>query len=81
MSRLLDEPLPWTESAVCATADPDAFFPEKGGSVREAKAVCAGCDVRRQCLTFALDHGERFGVWGGLSERDRRRLVAERRAS
>lgn len=64
----------WREDALCATTDPEAFFPEKGGSTREAKRVCAACDVRKECLEFALDHDERFGIWGGLSERERRRL-------
>lgn len=64
----------WKEDALCASTDPEAFFPEKGGSTREAKRVCAACDVRVECLEFALDHDERFGIWGGLSERERRRL-------
>ena len=64
----------WWFAGLCAQTDPELFFPEKGGSVREAKAVCAGCPVRAQCLEHALAHGERFGVWGGLSERERRRL-------
>lgn len=64
----------WADDATCAQADPEAFFPERGGSVREAKKVCARCEVRAQCLQFALDNDERFGVWGGLSERERRRL-------
>ena len=54
--------------------DPEAFFPEKGGSTREAKKVCLSCDVRGECLEYALAHDERFGIWGGLSERERRRL-------
>ena len=49
-------------------------FPEKGGSTREAKKVCLSCDVRGECLDYALAHDERFGIWGGLSERERRRL-------
>ncbi len=49
-------------------------FPEKGGSTREAKRVCLSCDVRSECLEYALAHDERFGIWGGLSERERRRL-------
>jgi len=60
--------------ALCAQTDPEAFFPEKGGSTREAKRVCLSCDVRSQCLEYALAHDERFGIWGGLSERERRRL-------
>lgn len=64
----------WQERALCAQTDPEAFFPEKGGSTREAKKVCVGCEVRAECLEFALAHDERFGIWGGLSERERRKL-------
>ncbi len=64
----------WQERALCAQTDPEAFFPEKGGSTREAKRICSGCDVRPECLEYALAHDERFGIWGGLSERERRRL-------
>ena len=64
----------WWFAGLCAQTDPELFFPEKGGSVREAKRVCAACPVRAQCLAHALAHGERYGVWGGLSERERRRL-------
>ncbi len=60
---------------LCAQTDPELFFPEKGGSTRPAKAVCAGCPVRAQCLEHALAHDERYGVWGGTSERERRRLT------
>ena len=66
--------LSWQERALCAQTDPEAFFPEKGGSTREAKRVCLSCGVRSQCLEYALAHDERFGIWGGLSERERRRL-------
>ena len=66
--------LSWQERALCAQTDPEAFFPEKGGSTREAKRVCLSCDVRAECLEYALEHDERFGIWGGLSERERRRL-------
>jgi WhiB family redox-sensing transcriptional regulator len=64
----------WQDRALCAQTDPEAFFPEKGGSTREAKKICLGCEVRTQCLEYALAHDERFGIWGGLSERERRRL-------
>jgi WhiB family redox-sensing transcriptional regulator len=66
--------LSWQERALCAQTDPEAFFPEKGGSTREAKRVCLSCEVRGECLEYALGHDERFGIWGGLSERERRRL-------
>jgi len=67
----------WQERALCAQTDPEAFFPEKGGSTREAKRICSGCEVRPECLEYALAHDERFGIWGGLSERERRRLRRE----
>lgn len=70
---IVEEPN-WQERALCAQTDPEAFFPEKGGSTREAKKVCLGCDVRSECLDFAVANEERFGIWGGLSERERRKL-------
>jgi WhiB family redox-sensing transcriptional regulator len=63
----------WMLEARCLDADPEAFFPEKGGSTREAKRICAACPVRDECLDYALANDERFGIWGGLSERERRR--------
>ena len=66
--------LSWQERALCAQTDPEAFFPEKGGSTREAKKVCTTCEVRVECLEYALENDERFGIWGGLSERERRRM-------
>lgn len=74
----LDEPAGWEASALCAQTDPDTFFPEKGGSTTPAKRVCAACPVRAECLEEALQGRERFGIWGGLSERERRALLAER---
>ncbi len=68
----------WRLSALCGETDPEAFFPEKGGSTRDAKRVCTGCDVRAECLEFALANDERFGIWGGLSERERRRVRLQR---
>jgi WhiB family redox-sensing transcriptional regulator len=72
-SGLLPAPK-WHERALCAQTDPEAFFPEKGGSTRDAKRICGRCEVRAECLEDALVHDERYGVWGGLSERERRRL-------
>ena len=68
------EQLPWAADAKCLQADPETFFPEKGGSTREAKRICVQCDVRDLCLDYALENDERFGIWGGLSERERRKL-------
>lgn len=72
----LFEDQPWAVDALCAQTDPEAFFPEKGGSTKEGKRICMQCEVRAECLIYALDHDERFGIWGGLSERERRRLKA-----
>ena len=69
-----DAELSWQERALCAQTDPEAFFPEKGGSTRGAKKVCVSCEVRAECLEYALENDERFGIWGGLSERERRKL-------
>lgn len=71
----LDSP-EWMDQGLCAQTDPETWFPEKGGSVREAKAICATCPVVAECLDYALARQERFGIWGGLSERERRRLKA-----
>ncbi|PJJ58530.1 WhiB family redox-sensing transcriptional regulator [Mumia flava] len=68
------EEMGWQDRALCAQTDPEAFFPEKGGSTREAKRVCLTCEVRDECLEYALAHDERFGIWGGLSERERRKV-------
>jgi WhiB family redox-sensing transcriptional regulator len=72
--NLDSDQLSWQADALCAQTDPEAFFPEKGGSTRDAKRICAGCDVKAQCLEYALANDERFGIWGGLSERERRKL-------
>jgi len=69
-----DDPLAWQADSLCAQTDPEAFFPEKGGSTRDAKRICASCEVKAQCLEYALQNDERFGIWGGLSERERRKL-------
>jgi WhiB family redox-sensing transcriptional regulator len=76
------EELSWQDRALCAETDPEAFFPEKGGSTREAKAVCMACEVRAQCLEYALEFeaanpAARYGIWGGKSERERRKLRHE----
>ena len=55
----VDGPLAWQQHALCAQTDPEAFFPEKGGSTREAKAVCQACQVREDCLEYALANDER----------------------
>jgi WhiB family transcriptional regulator, redox-sensing transcriptional regulator len=69
---------PWVERALCAQTDPEVFFPEKGGGTRDAKRTCLACEVRPECLDYALRKRERYGVWGGLSDRERRKLEARR---
>lgn len=64
----------WSADALCSQVDPDLFFPERGASLKDAKAICAKCPVRDTCLSEALEGEERFGVWGGLSEYERRKL-------
>ncbi|CCI83682.1 WhiB family transcriptional regulator [Corynebacterium otitidis] len=64
----------WQDQALCAQTDPEAFFPEKGGSTREAKRICQACAVRDECLEYSLAHDERWGIWGGLTWRERKRL-------
>jgi hypothetical protein len=68
----------WEVDAVCATADPESWFPDRGGSSASAKKICASCPVRRPCLMYSLDADERFGVWGGYSERERRIIKRSR---
>ena len=70
----------WTEEANCKGADADLFFPERGASTRKAKAVCRACTVQDQCLEYAVENSEKFGIWGGLSERERRRIKRQRAA-
>ena len=62
----------WMAAGLCAEVDPELFYPETGAPNRDAKRVCGGCDVRAECLAYALAHRERFGVWGGTTERERR---------
>jgi WhiB family transcriptional regulator, redox-sensing transcriptional regulator len=71
----------WSHHAVCAETDPDVFYPESGEPVTEAKRVCARCPVTTPCLNWALANNERYGVWGGTSERERRRMTRVRKAA
>lgn len=69
--RVLGE---WAQEALCAQVDPDTWFPDKGGTTKPAKQVCRGCSVRRACLQYAIENDLQFGVFGGLSGRERRKL-------
>ena len=67
----------WTSAAACGKADPDELF-VTGAAQNAAKVVCAGCPVRTECLSDALDNRVEFGVWGGMTERERRALLRRR---
>lgn len=66
--------LSWQEQALCIQTDPEVFFPEKGGSARPGKRTCHRCEVRAECLAYALANDERSGIWGGTTGKERRRL-------
>jgi WhiB family transcriptional regulator, redox-sensing transcriptional regulator len=70
----------WMAQALCRGMDPELWFPERGSIADDlqAKKVCSGCPARSKCLDYALDNGERHGIWGGLSERERRRIRLQR---
>jgi WhiB family redox-sensing transcriptional regulator len=66
--------LSWAELAACKGSDNDLWFPERGDNGIHAKAVCWSCPVRLECLTHAMEHNEREGIWGGYSARQRSRM-------
>ncbi|WP_194821273.1 WhiB family transcriptional regulator [Micromonospora sp. S-DT3-3-22] len=77
--RLAFDALPaWHEQANCRGTDTDEFYPDKGGTTRTAKRICARCPVQAECRQDAIDRREPFGVWGGLSERERRQVRRQR---
>lgn len=71
---IFQQDLVWQGKARCLEVDPEIFFPERGGSSKSARAVCNQCEVRLECLRYALKNREQFGIWGGTSERERRKL-------
>ena len=71
----------WQARAACRGMNPEIFYPSRGQLLNDARAVCARCPVRDECREWALDRVERFGIWGGLSEHDRRGLRRQRRAA
>jgi WhiB family redox-sensing transcriptional regulator len=65
----------WEDRALCAEIDPELFFPDGQGTRPDnARRICAACEVRAECLAYAVEHPELEGVWGGLTERERRPL-------
>ena len=68
----------WKLQGACQGLDADIFFPDRGASTRLAKTVCRRCDVQEECLEYAVNNREKFGIWGGLSERERRAIRKKR---
>ena len=79
--RAKAETATWWDLALCAETDPEAFFVEKSGDTRPAKAVCLACPVRLNCLDYAVENRIAWGIWGGLSPRQRRTLLLARSAA
>jgi len=73
--------LSWRQTAACRGVDPDIFYPAAEEEAGVAKAICGQCAVRQTCLEYALVHRERDGVWGGATEKERRRILRQRRKS
>ncbi len=75
---LPDNPSPpdvWQERAACFGIDPDVFFPISEEEAGPALTYCGSCRIREECLAWALKNGERYGVWGGMTEQQRRRIA------
>ena len=79
LAELAGEEQRWQTRALCAQVDHEMWYPEKGGATKDAKRICGMCPVREECLEYALAREERYGVWGGKSERERRKIMRERR--
>lgn len=73
--------LSWRQQAACQGLDPEIFYPVSDDDADAAKSVCGTCSVREACLEHALGSRERDGVWGGATERERRRIIRQRRRS
>jgi len=69
---------PWRNEALCIGMTPNLFFPERGDDSDTARALCADCPSRHPCAEWGIAH-EHFGIWGGLSERERRKIRRQRR--
>lgn len=71
----------WRQRAACRGVDPDIFYPVSDEDAEDAKAICGQCPVQELCLDWALTNREKEGVWGGATERERRRIIRRRRRS
>ena len=72
------EELWWQDDANCKGVDPELFFPKRGESTRVAKEFCSQCKAQEHCLEYSILNAEKFGIWGGLSERERRKIRKDR---
>lgn len=73
-ARIREPPGDWVDQGLCSThPNPELWFPERGAATEPAKAICRACPVQTDCLTYAITNGEKHGIWGGKSERERRR--------
>lgn len=70
----------WMAEGLCRGIDPELFFPDRGESAQPAKDVCSRCSVTQECLDYSLRWNIKHGVWGGMAEKDRRKLRAARTA-
>lgn len=77
---IVGDDIAWQERGACRQVGGDAWFPDQGDNSLSAKKVCKACPVRQECLEYALDHAELEGLWGGVGERMRRKLRADRAA-
>lgn len=71
----ITEERPWVVFSACRQVDPDVFFPTTREQEEHAISICKTCPVRMDCLDYAIEAREKFGIWGGLTEKQRRRLV------
>lgn len=78
-AQQIQQQIQWRELGACRGLEPAIFYPDDGDEALEAKSVCAGCGVRVACLEYALQSREKSGVWGGATERERRRMIRQRR--
>lgn len=82
MTKAKDSQIPiWRQKAACRGVDPDIFYPVTDEEAEDAKAICRSCPVQETCLDWALASPEKEGVWGGATERERRRIIRRRRRS
>lgn len=70
-SQIITDTEPWMARGLCGEVNPELFFPEKGGAANRARAICERCSVTAECLQYALDTAQAYGVWGGYSREER----------